>query len=91
MKIDISPDQEERVLQALGNPKFTWRTIQGISKETGFGTDVILEVIARRKDNIVRSSILSESGEDLFATRKHFQEHASVSNKLMGALKNRAD
>lgn len=78
------------VLEALSKPEFKWRTIEGISKETGLKSELVLKAIAEAADQIVKSPTPSEKVVDLYTTRKHFRENATISERLLGAIKNRA-
>lgn len=77
------------VLKALENPKYKWRTIDGISAEAKLDPSLVRRVISEAPDQIVRSSVPSESGQALFATREHIRKVSSVGAKLLGAIKNR--
>lgn len=83
--------ENDKILMALENPRYTWRTILGLSKETGLDPSVIAEFISKNNDNIVKSSLKSKNGEDLFTTRNHFRKKAKPLDKLFGAFTNRLD
>jgi hypothetical protein len=78
------------VLKALENPKYKWRTIGGVSQETGLSADQVLEVLGSPSDKIVKSSIPSPEGKSLFTTREHFRKSASTFEKVLSAIKNRS-
>jgi hypothetical protein len=78
------------VLSALENPKFRWRTIGGIAKETGIDAADVGATIAKEVgNNVVLAPAPSQEGEKLFSTRNRFLETASLGEKLIGAFKNR--
>lgn len=77
------------VLKALAKPDFKWRTIAGVAKETGLATDVVIKVLSLTADQVVKSSIPSADGQDLYTTRDHFREKASIGDRILGAIKNR--
>jgi hypothetical protein len=89
--MEISEEQIQLILKALENPKFKWRTIDGISSEAGLSPEQVREAISAMSDKIVKSSIPSEDGRALFTSRKQFREKASAFEKIMGAIKNRAE
>ena len=91
MATQVSPKDKGRVLKALENPNYKWRTINGVAKETGLNPELVQNVINSNSDMIVRSSVQSTEGEDLYTTRKHFQQEIPVIDRLLGAIKNRAD
>ena len=80
-----------KVVAALENPKYKWRTIRGIAKETGLAADAVVDVLTGAADNVVRSSVPSKDGDALFTTRARFRQSASVAQKLRGAFTNRLD
>lgn len=86
----ILPEQKEAVLEALRSPRFRWRTLRGVAQEARLDTEIVRTIIEQYPDEIVKSSIPSKSGEELFSTREHFRASASPWEKVMGALRYRA-
>ncbi len=78
------------VLTALAKPDFKWRTVAGVATETGLAQELVMQVLAAVSEKIVRSSVPSSDGQELYTTREHFRETASPGEKLLGAFKNRA-
>jgi len=78
------------VLKALENAKYKWRTIDGVSQETGLSADKVLEALGSLSDKVVQSSVPSRDGKKLFTTREHFRKSASTFDKLLGAIRNRS-
>jgi len=89
--MSFSEQDLDAVIAALENPKYKWRTISGVAKESGVSQETVLEIISQNRDLIVQSSIPSIKGEDLYTTRNHYREFASSAQKIFGALKNRID
>ena len=88
---DSSANQSlDAVLKALSSPDYKWRTIPGVAKSTGLEEDIVRQALSQAADQIVRSSVASTDGQDLFTTRERFRESATLSEKLFGAIKNRA-
>jgi hypothetical protein len=87
--MDVTEEHVRKVWKALENPKYRWRTIPGVAKEEGLPEEVVEEVLKRRRNEIVKSTLPSSSGEDLYTTRSHFIKEASFGEKLLGAFKNR--
>ncbi len=85
-----SEAQKQAVLAAFENPKYKWRTVAGVARETGLPIDLVESIITGNRDLIVKSSSRSQTDEDLFSTRTHFSRFASASQKFWGAVKNRA-
>lgn len=82
--------QKRAVIAAFENPKYEWRTIAGVARETGLPIDIVESIITGNRELIVKSSFRAQTGEDLFTTRVHFSRFASASQKFWGAVKNRA-
>lgn len=80
---------EERIEEAFENPKYNWRTIRGVSKETGLSGEVIAIYITRHGDRIVKSLIRNSKGETLYTTRKKYKEKTNIFTRLSSVMKNR--
>ena len=89
MVTNVDSSQEKAVMEALENPKYFWRTTQGLVTETGLSEQVINTVFKSNHEIIVKCRIPSTNGDALFTTRAHFRRKASFGEKLMGALRNR--
>lgn len=91
VKDDVNlQEAKKNVIEALEKPDFKWRTIPGVVKETGLETGIVLKVLSLAADQVVKSSTLSADGQDLYTTREHFREKASLGERLLGAIRNRA-
>ena len=84
------PTDEEKVVGALENPKFTWRTIRGISTETGLDPAIVESNISANANIIIKSSSTNKKGEELFTTRTKYRSKVSPLLRLNTALKNRS-
>lgn len=67
-----------------------WKTLEEISRGTGFDTSTVTKIINLSGD-FVRSSYRLRAGEPLFTTRKNFRDKAPFVDKIIGAFKNRID
>lgn len=88
--MSTSDEKVEAVLKALENVNYKWRTISGMSKETGLSAEEVLEVLRSSSGKIVKRSVPSAEGGDQFTTREHFRKKANALQKVLGAIKNRA-
>ena len=86
-----TPEEKILVINSLENENFKWRTIDGISKETGLEPQVIHQIISQDNENIIQLSSVTEDGKSLFTTREKFSKKASRTQKILGALKNRLE
>ncbi len=62
---------EKRVIASLSNPKWDYRTIPGIAKETGLDETTVQGIFESRKDLIRESIVPSKAGERLFTLSKN--------------------
>jgi hypothetical protein len=90
MDVEVTKAIVEAVMNSLGTARFKWRTVPGVAKETGLAEEVVRRAIAQSAEQIVRSAVSSADGQELFTTRERFRQTASLSEKLLGAIKNRA-
>ena len=83
---------EERVIAALEDDRFRWRTVRGIVAQTSLSTETVLEALAKLTANekVIRSLQPSRDGEDLYTTRDHYRRSASFTERLSAAFRNRA-
>lgn len=81
--------KEEKIATAFANPKFKWRTVRGVAKETGFDNDSVSGYVSSHGDDIVKSSARNSKGEILFTSRKKFRDNAGIFSRLSSAMKNR--
>ena len=89
-KTTLTEEEISRMIKALSNPKYKWRTVAGLHRETGISIPRIKRFL-ETGDGIVESSYLSTDGRRLFATRRNFEERASFLEVLVGALANRVN
>jgi dihydroorotate dehydrogenase (NAD+) catalytic subunit len=91
LEIRFDDTAAQRVLDALNNQRYEWRTIKGVAKETALGEPQVAALIAdlSETNEIVKSGARSQEGSELFASRSHFRERASIGDKVLGALLNR--
>ncbi|MEW5715482.1 hypothetical protein AB1462_24395 [Pseudomonas sp. SB113] len=83
-------DETKAVISALSETKYKWRTVSGISKETGLPADKIMDIIISNTDLIIQSSALSPEGEALFTSREKHQKETSAWSRIGLAIRNRA-
>ena len=80
------------IAAALENNKFKWRTVAGIAKEVGRSTSEVLAGLETLIDKgiVIRSTIPSANGEDLYTTRSYYKAFSSPFQRFSAALRNRA-
>ncbi|PMU11716.1 MULTISPECIES: hypothetical protein [unclassified Pseudomonas] len=82
--------ETQMVISALNETKYKWRTISGISRETGVSGEKIEEIITNNSDQIVQSSALTPKGEALYTTREKHHKETSTWSRIGLAIRNRA-
>jgi len=85
------PTEEEmrKVLSAFNNQEHKWRTVRGVSVETGLSAPKVVAVIAGNRDKLLQSDIPSTQGEELYTTRDRYLQSAGPVAKMMGFFVNR--
>lgn len=78
------------VIDALENPNYKWRTVAGISKDAGIEPLVVYRVIDKLGAQVVKSSVSSTTGDELFTTRRHLRQKESLLSRIGAVLRNRA-
>ena len=68
----------ERIVSALSDVRYEWRTTDGVSRDTGVAADDVLQFIEARPDLFIRSRIPDKNGNALFATREHYRATHNV-------------
>ena len=77
------------VIRALEDPRYEWRTVEGIAEQTGIPSLKVLKILKSLKEDVLRSSIPDESGRDLFTTRKHYRQTHGIGARILSALSDR--
>jgi hypothetical protein len=76
---------EQRIIQALSDPKYQFRTVQGIAKAAVLDPKIVREVLA--KNVLIRKSAVPDrNGNTLYALRarpKGLKEYASEALSFM--------
>jgi hypothetical protein len=88
----MSYELDERghsVVRALENPKYNWRTIEGISEETGIDAHQVAQILQflPNKIDLVRSR--DRLGRQLFTTRDHYYKTQNVLNRILSTFSDR--
>jgi predicted transcriptional regulator len=91
MNTTLSDDQQ-KVIRALEDEKFKWRTVPGIAKSTNLDEATVRSMINQlaSEGRVLKSSVDAADGSELFTTREHFKQNASVWSRLRSAFQNRA-
>jgi len=79
---------KQKVFEALDNPKYKWRTIGGISRETGIAFETVYYTVYKYRDEVVGSAVSSDTNEPLFTTRENWFRHATWLDKIRAGFRN---
>ena len=82
----IDLDRRNIVVSALEDPNYEWRTVEGVSEQTGLSASNVRQVLEELNGEIIRSSIPDESGRNLYTTRKHYRETQGLGTRILSAL-----
>ncbi len=84
---DRDPDTTS-VIDALENPSYVWRSINGIACETGLDPERVQTVIdsAAIQTVLARRSTRDDQDRALFTTRDHYRRKAGFANRLLSAI-----
>lgn len=80
-------DAEIRILAALHNPEYRWRTATGIADESGVDLESVQRFLSANKDRIVATE--DAKGRRLFATKDDYQKRSSGWNKFLSGASGR--
>ncbi len=79
------------IKKVLENPDYKWRTINGIVKETGLDRMTVVNNIKANEHLIVKSSIPSKDGSNLFTTREHYRILSTPWERIASAITNKVE
>jgi hypothetical protein len=82
----LDPNLRATVVGALEDPRYEWRTVEGIAEQTGLAVTEVPQILKQLNGEIVRSSSVDESGRALYTTRKHYRETQSLGTRILSAL-----
>ena len=91
MGVYVLDEKGERVLAALENPEYDWRTVEGISTETGLDQAQVAQILSLPllSDQIVQSSVPNKKGQALFTTRRYYYRSRSWAERLLSVFSDR--
>lgn len=76
--------ESTQVLRALENPKYVWRTVDGLAREVGLPKGRVTDVLSHIPSNVLVTTP-SRKGQ-LFSTRRHYSQRQSTWSKILSAL-----
>jgi len=87
----VLDEDGQRVVHALENPRWDWRTVEGISEETGIDHHRVAMILAFLPNvvELVQSSVPDKKGRALFTTRRHYDKRRTFANRVLSAFSDR--
>lgn len=79
----------ELIKKAAENPKYTFRTLDGLIGEAHVSLADVYQTIEQHPEEFVILFRKGKNGQRLITTRKHYKEKASMGERIMGAVLNR--
>jgi predicted Rossmann fold nucleotide-binding protein DprA/Smf involved in DNA uptake len=89
MPLDQIPKETiDKVVAALENSKYDWRTIDGIISETDLSFNDVFAVLTKLNEEgkLVQARNPDEGGRDLFTTRQYYNKTRSLIDKIRSSL-----
>ena len=87
--VQLDRNAMQRVIDALEDSRYDWRTVEGVAEQTGVNPSVVRAILKEAEHEIVRSSIPDESGRSLYTTRKHYRQTNGLGTRILSALSDR--
>lgn len=83
----VSASDRRKIVEALENDRYVWRTIDGIVKDTGLPR-VTVENGVQWDDEIdaIIASYPDNKGRTLYTTRRHYQKKRPFGWRVLGAI-----
>jgi hypothetical protein len=78
-----------KVVRALENPKYNWRTVDGIAQETGINANQVALILAFLPNKIDMVQSTDRNGRRLFTTRQHYNRTPNVLNRILSTFSDR--
>lgn len=83
----LSPQERRKIIEALEDDRYLWRTIDGIARDTGLPEATIEDALLQ--DDLVDAVAASYSdakGRTLYTTRRHYQRKRPFGWRVLGAI-----
>jgi hypothetical protein len=83
----LSKQDRFKIIKALEDDRYVWRTIDGIVRDTGLSR-VTVENAVQWDDEIdaITASYRDEKGRLLYTTRKHYEKKRPFGWRVLGAI-----
>ena len=82
----ILSDERTAVLDALENPRYLWRTAEGIAVETDLLLASVRRVLVSESNSLIVSAIPDDHGKTRYTTLRHYRAHAGILRRVLDTL-----
>jgi hypothetical protein len=65
-------DAKEKIIRALEDEKWDWRTVEGVAKDAGLSPGAVSYILESDPDTFIRSRVPDKEGRPLYSTRDHY-------------------
>jgi hypothetical protein len=83
----VSASDRQKIVHALENDRYVWRTVDGIVRDTGLPRTTVENAVQwdDQVDAIV-ASYPDNEGRTLYTTRRHYQKKRPIGWRVLGAI-----
>ena len=81
-------DAKEKIRTAIRESKYVWRTVRGISADTGITEATVLQIL-ETADGFLRAYRRNPQGETLYSTAEKYRKDATWKQKILDAITNK--
>jgi|GEM_PF-6454059 hypothetical protein len=84
--LSIPVDAADRVLAAINDSRYLWRSPEGIATDTGLPTLIVKEILDLRTDRLIKSMTVDAQGRAVYTTPEHYRANAGILRRALSAL-----
>ena len=76
----------EPIEGALNNPRYFWRTVDGIANETHLSSVAISHYLDSIAESLIISAVPDSQGRLRYTTLEHYRAHAGILRRVLSTL-----
>ncbi|MTV38328.1 hypothetical protein [Duganella radicis] len=81
-------EAKEKIRAAIRESKYVWRTVRGISADTGITEETVLQIL-ETADGFLRAYRRNPLGQTLYSTTEKYRRDATWKQKILDAITNK--
>jgi hypothetical protein len=81
-------EAKEKIRTAIHESQYVWRTVKGISADTGITEERVLQIL-ETADGFLRAYRRNPQGLTLFSTAEKYRKDATWKQKILDAITNK--